>query len=399
MKKLISFLSVVLTPLLLLTSVCYSQWYPLPLYGINPNSLVISGNNIYVGANPGLYRSTDYGLNWSQIALANLPIITLAISGSHFFVGSYDGVYRSTNYGINWTQTALNNQWVNCIAINGNYILAGTNNNGVFLSTDNGTNWAQTDLNNRNVYAFAISGNNIFAGTNGGLFLSVNYGSNWTEIALSYEDIRSLAISNEYIFAGTYYTGVHFSTNNGVNWTQTSLNNKAILSLATSGNNIFAGTYGFGVYLSRNYGSNWIQRNEGFYPNTSIRALLIANDFIFAASYTIYSYSVWRRSYQEIIGNIKNISSNIPNEFHLYQNYPNPFNPITKIKFDLPKSDFITLKIYDALGREVETLVNETLSAGSYEVEWNASKYSSGVYFYKLQAGEFMDTKRMLFIK
>ncbi|MCX7833363.1 MAG: T9SS type A sorting domain-containing protein, partial [Ignavibacteria bacterium] len=228
---------------------------------------------------------------------------------------------------------------------------------GVYRSNSNGISWTQTELNNKTVYSLAISGNYIFAGTSG--------------------------------------NGVYLSTNNGINWTQTALNNQSVYSLAISGNYIFAGTSGSGVYLSTNNGTSWIQKNQGFYPNPSISSLLIANNFIFAGT---YRNSVWRRSYQEIIG-IKNISTEIPSRFELYQNYPNPFNPTTKIKFDLPKSDFITLKIYDALGREVETLVNKTLPSGSYEVEWNASKYSSGVYFYRLQADEFMDTKRMLLIK
>ena len=81
------------------------------------------------------------------------------------------------------------------------------------------------------------------------------------------------------------------------------------------------------------------------------------------------------------------------------QNYPNPFNPSTNIKFELPKTGNVKLVIYDVLGREVETLLNEKLNAGSYEAVWNADKYSSGVYFYKLETGDFTQTKKMILMK
>ena len=99
-----------------------------------------------------------------------------------------------------------------------------------------------------------------------------------------------------------------------------------------------------------------------------------------------------------VIG-IEPISSITPSNFMLHQNYPNPFNPTTKIKFESPKSSFVKLVVYDILGREVVKLVNEKLTAGSYETEWNASAYPSGVYFYKLTTNDFSEVKKMLFIK
>ena len=96
---------------------------------------------------------------------------------------------------------------------------------------------------------------------------------------------------------------------------------------------------------------------------------------------------------------IKSISNEIPDKYSLYQNYPNPFNPITNIKFNLPKSSQTKLIVYDILGKEIATLVNEKLSAGSYEVDWDVSGYPSGVYFYKLITDEFVDVKKMLLIK
>lgn len=89
----------------------------------------------------------------------------------------------------------------------------------------------------------------------------------------------------------------------------------------------------------------------------------------------------------------------VPQEIKLFQNYPNPFNPSTIIKYDLPKTGFVSLKIYNALGREVTSLVNNQQEAGVYEIVWNAENFSSGVYFYKLQTGEYNAIKKLMLIK
>ncbi|TRZ66348.1 T9SS C-terminal target domain-containing protein [bacterium] len=96
---------------------------------------------------------------------------------------------------------------------------------------------------------------------------------------------------------------------------------------------------------------------------------------------------------------VKTIGENIPGSYSLRQNYPNPFNPTTKIQYSIPHSGMVKIVVFDALGREVETLVNENQTAGTYEATFNASKYSSGVYFYKITTAGFTDTKRMIMIK
>ena len=88
-----------------------------------------------------------------------------------------------------------------------------------------------------------------------------------------------------------------------------------------------------------------------------------------------------------------------PASFELFDNYPNPFNPSTTLRYSIPEASFTSVKIYDALGNEVSSLVNETKSAGTYEVEFNASDLSSGIYYYTLNAGSFTETKKMILIK
>jgi hypothetical protein len=110
--------------------------------------------------------------------------------------------------------------------------------------------------------------------------------------------------------------------------------------------------------------------------------------------------------FQNTITGVAQTKSTIPNKFELYQNYPNPFNPSTTIKYDLPKQSRVKVVVYDILGREVETLVDEIQKAGSYQAIWDASRFASGVYFYRLetapeggQAGNYSATKKLLLLK
>ncbi|MBL8017852.1 MAG: T9SS type A sorting domain-containing protein, partial [Ignavibacteria bacterium] len=96
---------------------------------------------------------------------------------------------------------------------------------------------------------------------------------------------------------------------------------------------------------------------------------------------------------------IQNLNTGIPNVFALHQNYPNPFNPVTKIKFDIPKFANVTVKVYDVIGNEIAQVFAGDLAAGFYEADFNASSYASGVYFYKIDAGDFTSVKRMVLVK
>ena len=105
----------------------------------------------------------------------------------------------------------------------------------------------------------------------------------------------------------------------------------------------------------------------------------------------------WDR-YSAVVG-IKPNGEPIPMNYALGQNYPNPFNPSTKFEFTLPKDEFVSIKVYDLLGKESAVLVSKDMKKGSYESDFNASYLSSGVYFYKMTAGDFTDVKKMILLK
>jgi hypothetical protein len=89
----------------------------------------------------------------------------------------------------------------------------------------------------------------------------------------------------------------------------------------------------------------------------------------------------------------------VPDKFSLSQNYPNPFNPSTKIKFEIPKSTFVRITVFNSLGQQISALANQNVPSGTYETEFNGENYPSGIYYYKLETPYFTQTKKMLMIK
>ena len=328
-----------------------------------------------------------------------------AVSGTNLFAGTTrGGVFLSTNNGTSWSavNTGLWYTDVRALAVSGTNLFAGTYGGGVFLSTNNGTSWraVMTGLTNMNVRALAVSGTNLFAGTSGGgVFISTNNGTSWRAVntGLTSTDVLALAVSGTNLFAGTWGGGVFLSTNNGTSWSavNTGLTNTYVMALAVSGTNLFAGTYGGGVFLSTNNGTSWSAVNTGL-TNTYVLALAVSGTNLFAGT---FGDGVWRRPLSEMITSVSLSSSKLPTEFSLEQNYPNPFNPTTTISFSLPSKSFVSLKVFDALGRKVSALVSEELLAGTYVRQWNAVGLPSGVYFYRLQAGDFTDTRKLIIIR
>ncbi len=392
--------------------------------------IAVKDSNIFAATPDGVFL---YGIgdnNWVSInsGITTNNILSLTVNGDKTFAGTFGkGVFLSTNNGSNWT--AVNNgltiRNINDLVVNvtGNelgdtslfaaaydYLLGG----GVFRSTNNGINWIaiNSGLTNLEVRALAVKDKILFAGTAGGVFRSTDNGTNWTAVnsGLITFYISSLAASGENLFAGTTGGGVYRSSNNGTNWVQANngLTNFIVNALAVapksdyqSGNKVFAGTGWSGVFLSLNNGDSWAAVNTGM-TSSLINCLAFTEDYIFAGT----DSGLWCRPLSELTN--VDLFSDGQKQFQLLQNYPNPFNPSTTIKYIISKPGLVQLNVYDMLGREVVALVNEFQIAGEHSVIFSADnkhqttdnkQIASGIYFYRLKAGEFVSTKKLIFLK
>jgi photosystem II stability/assembly factor-like uncharacterized protein len=402
-----------------LTSTAFSQWiqtngpnaHDVQCFYIRDSLLVVGTfENFQGGSGGGVFFTTDYGTSWIKhnYGLTFHDILAFTHYGTNLFAGVYNGgVFACADGDTSWTavNTGLNSYAIESLANLGTYLFAGGWYGAIFRSSNSGANWIPiySVPGNPDVRCFAVSGNNLFAGTSGGVYLTTNNGADWEQRSSGLSgDVRSLVVSGTNLFAGTWGPGIYFSSDNGLNWTQVNsgLTHTNVTSFAVSGTNVIAGTYGGGVYFTTNNGANWTTINSGLF-NTDVRSLTVTDSTIYAGTYETGSFAgeVWERPLSEILVGVEDQIRGIPSNFILEQNYPNPFNPSTTIQFQLPNSSFVNLKVYDMLGNEVATLVNEYKTAGKYNVVFDASKYSSGVYLYCIQTDKYSFTRKMTLIK
>jgi hypothetical protein len=385
-------------------------------------SIVASGSVVHVvwqeyrDGNSEIYykRSTDGGLSWgtdTQLTndTASSEIPSVAVSGSVVHVvwkdnrdGNFEIYYkRSTDGGLIWgADTRLTNNTASSgftsVAASGSvvHVVWQDNRDGNWeiyykRSTDGGVSWgADTRLTNNP--------------SNSELPSIAVYGS---AVYVVWEDFRD---GNSEI----YYKR---STDTGISWgADTRLTNNTAFSeyssVSLSGSVVHVlwrddrdGNYEIYYKRSTDAGVSWgadirLTNNtaNSFYPSVAVSGSVVH------VVWTDHRDGNWEIYYKrDPTGNvgIQNISTEIPSAYSLSQNYPNPFNPETNIKFAIPKNGFVNIAIFDMLGKELETLVNEQLAPGTYETNWNASNYPSGVYFYKLSAGDISETKKMLLLK
>ncbi len=414
---------------------------------------LIAGDNA-VNISTGIYISNNEGANWSQanVGVPNYCINSIAANNGYILDATSGGVFYSTDDGTEWEEPTMHGEyrWADFSAIsfrNSNYVFAGDVNGHVYVSTDggkeltlqtqieqgasvtsfafistfafaatkpyesgvaggvyksldNGITWTLVNNGlptpadtNTYVTSLAVIGNNLFAGTGHGVYLSTDYGDNWTKVnnGLTGKLVYALAVKSNELFAGTYNEGVFRSNNNGTTWTHTSLITD-VTALTVVDTNLFAGTWSKGIYRLVNWDSTWVPVGL---PNVYVTSFAASNGYLYAAT---NNNSVWRRPISEIT-DVKKTNGKIPTDFSLAQNYPNPFNPSTIIEYTLSDRQFVTLKVFDILGREIKTLVNEEKPAGLYTVMFDADGLSSGIYFYKIQAGKFSETRKMVLLR
>jgi photosystem II stability/assembly factor-like uncharacterized protein len=363
----------------------------------NPNIIYAESQNGNLG------KSIDGGFSWDYemqngIAEAepknwSTPVVMDPVTSTKLYYGT-NFLYRTTNGAQSWTKISpALTDWeegkrlgtITTIAVsptNTNVIYVGTDDAHIWVSTNNGTNWTEisNSLPERWVTRIVVDPNdeNIVYVTFSGLkwrdpqphvYRSTNKGNDWTDISSNLPDapVNAFAVDNNY--ANVLYLGSDV-----------------------------------GMYVSFNTGASWEVLGEGL-PVLPIGDIKIhpAENYLAAGT---YGRSMYKIDLNDVTG-IENQNYELLNEFSLEQNYPNPFNPATKIKFTIPSVTLkqaqdgskVLLKIYDVLGKEVSIIINEEKPAGTYEVSFNGEGFASGVYFYKLTAGGYSETKKMLLIK
>jgi len=362
-------------------------------------------------------KSIDGGISWITTMTISEPLnrIYFIDVNTGIVVGALGIIRKTTNGGTTWiTQTspAGSNALVGVKFINENTGFIAGGYRTILFTTDGGTTWINrpfgpTDVLWRDIYFF--NGNTgVVVGsspTGQSIIRTTDAGFSWYPASgtVAGEFYRTSFADNFTGFcAGISNGNIVKSTDRGNNWfTSNNATNYACYGISVIDiNNITAvgggGTFGGNGKIVRttNGGLNWILQ-----PISTTKRLWGVS---FINSNTGWACGDTGTLLKTTTGGftaIEPISNEIPNEFKLYQNYPNPFNPISKIKYQITKLSFTKLVVYDILGSEVTALVNEQLKPGTYEIEFDGTNYPSGVYFYKLFAAGYTETKRMVLMK
>ena len=375
--------------------------------------------NIYAGTSGtvrAIYKSTDGGNNFNPIlqnGVTNFLSIAVDSQNNIYSANVSNGLVKSTDGGNNWITipvSVFNGKSLEVVACGKNgYIYVGTISGGLFRSTDYGNTFPDTAITSGTFVTIVIdkyNSNIIYAGASSttgitGLFRSTDAGLTYTATSNTNTCWGVVQKGPLELYMATTSTGYPFtkSTDGGLNWTTVGTQPGAMrgMTLDLAGNIYICGNGG--VFKSTNNGATFTNAN---YTNSGNQIIGYQNKIFAAISGTTYG-GVWY-FVDSSLSNIQKISTGIPEQFMLYQNYPNPFNAETKIKFDLKedgrrKTEDVKLVIYDVTGREIETLVNEQLQPGTYEITFDGSNFASGIYFYQFRAGYFIQTKKLILLK
>jgi hypothetical protein len=343
-------------------------------------------NMVFAGTWHGISRSSTFGTTWGSAALVDTAISALNVGADgNMYAGTAPSlppntwkgsIYRTTNNGVSWIQCAPS--WaptsVEAIAVTpqGTMFVAQishiTTTGLIMRSTDAGLDWETVYQCGRDTMIHALASGpdgTLFAGTT-----STDYGSGSGGKALR-------------------------STDNGQTWTSLhgGLPEAPVWSFLFAGSGrIFLST--LGVYASTDNGTTWIPANPGL-PNTSVYSLASSGSSLFAGT---WKSGVFRIPLSNVTA-VEGPAAPRPVQYVLFQNYPNPFNPSTTIRFGLPQRSPVTLRVFNTLGEQVAQLVNGEMDAGYHELGFDGAGLTSGVYFYRLQAGDVAQTKKLILLQ
>lgn len=319
-------------------------------------------NTGWIGCQEAIIRkTTNSGVSWYSA-----PIQTNDFSSDFFFLSAQTGfltshdnkIHKTTNGGLSWNLINSSSHAYGQIQFFNEmtgYVVAP---NYFAKSIDGGANWTRTLYDGVNqAMVFLNQQTGWITGTNT-VRKTVDGGDTWSSYAIPVQTPYALKFFNENIGWCVGYDnskGVICKTlNGGVNWTVQAIEN---------GNKF--------------YDMSFINQSTGWACGNAIIS----------------------KTQNGAVTSISQTSTSVPQNFSLKQNYPNPFNPETKINFDIKNSTFVSLKVFDMTGKEIKTLVNENIFAGSYEINFDGSELNSGVYFYTLKTDGFTETKKMMLVK
>jgi len=376
-------------------------WFRAPVGGDGSwTSIDATNDNIMYASSQNLYmsKSTNGGNQFFGVAPPGGGNITAFIAPFRTFVGTSDVIYAGRNR-----------------------IYKSNNGGGIWTTTNNGN-----VLDGNPALSMDISyqtSDKVYVGTapyqtRAGLFRTTNGGTSWDNITVTLPNRFPADIAvdpnDDNIVYVTFYgfgTGhVYKSTSSGDSWTDISDNLPdipipAVIVDPNNSSHVYIGT-DIGVFVSTDGGGNWQDFNAGLPDAVQGMDLNIttANNVIRVMTHGNGAYET------KLLSQIPVTTETEPStvtDFKLEQNYPNPFNPVTKINFTVPNSTFVNLTVYDAIGNEIRTLVNENKPVGTYTVDFDASGLPSGIYFYKLEARDlsassgqgFVETRKMVLLK
>ncbi len=387
-------------------------------------------DNFYMGNfYSGFLRSTDKGDNWFPVAyyFGGSHRYTFLSDNNQLFLGTtvefaYWGMLlRSTDQGENWAyfQEGFplinpNYPWIQVVldmdADSDGDLFAALNTEGIYRRLVTDTSWylVSTAIPDTNVFSVCVNSNDIiFSGyRNGFIYKSDDKGENWRESLSGFQDytVEFLKSSGEYVFAVLHnYNYPHqdssiglYTYDNGDTWLDLNLSGlgSRVNSIDLYNGSVFvAGTDSDGMFLSSDFGNNWIGANTGLTDNVIKGIVLNPDGYLLCGT---ENEGIFKANLNPSGADDNEI---IPVMFSLQQNYPNPFNPVTKIRFSVPYSAVVKIQVYDLLGREIRTLVNELKPPGTYETEFNAAGLASGIYFYRITGGSYSAVKKMLLLR
>jgi photosystem II stability/assembly factor-like uncharacterized protein len=416
MKHRIRNLSVILVFGIMFIPELHAQWIrtSLPDSGVVPYHLAVLGTKIFAGTEyGGLYYSTDHGSTWESPDSSYLDsgrVWFLSVVGTHLFteVGNFGNFISSADSGRSWeiSNIVFPNDWFGVETHGSQWFTVVSNS--IFVSNDSGKSWNPFSSYFYNmpltVVSLAFNDTETFVGTTNGIYASTDRGQTWqiSSPNLPIYNVESLCILDSTILASTQSNGVYRADLYRQSWVKSDsgLTNPMTLQIMKVGNDVVLTAYNQypytgDVFFSTDAGTTWKDISIEL-VDTGISCMAASDSELYVGT---YGGTIYKRLLSDLLTDVRSIPPGTPLTFSLAQNYPNPFNPSTVISYQLPVNSVVSLKVYDVLGREVKALVNERQNAGNHSATFNASNLSSGVYFYRLQAGTYSQTKKLLLLK